>query len=139
MFGNQYYNQQRYMPQGMQPQYVQPMPPVIPQTNTQIGIQGKTVDSIEVVKAMDIPLDGSISYFPLIDGTAIVTKQLQNDGTSKLVVFKPVDEQKNQDRYVTLEEVKNAINDIDLSELEDIKEDIKEIRKQVKELKSKKE
>ena len=47
-------------------------------------LNGKSVDSLDVVKAMDIPLDGSISYFPLTDGSAIVSKQLQNDGTSKI-------------------------------------------------------
>ena len=47
-----------------------------------LGLQGKTVDNIEVVKATDIPLDGSVSYFPLVDGSSIITKQLQADGTS---------------------------------------------------------
>lgn len=28
---------------------------------------------------------------PLVDGTAIVTKQLQQDGTSKITVFKPIE------------------------------------------------
>ena len=55
---------------------------------------GKAVESIDVVKATDIPLDGSISYFPLTDGSAIVSKQLQNDGTSKIIVYKPTQEDK---------------------------------------------
>ena len=58
-----------------------------------IGLQGKSVDSIDVVKAMDINLDGSVSYFPLTDGSAIVTKQLQMDGTSKTVIYKPIKEE----------------------------------------------
>lgn len=41
------------------------------------SLQGKAVDSIDVVKAMDVPLDGSIIYFPKTDGTEIYTKQLQ--------------------------------------------------------------
>lgn len=35
-------------------------------------LNGKQVDSVEVVKALDIPLDGSISYFPLTNGSAII-------------------------------------------------------------------
>ena len=35
-------------------------------------LQGRSVDSIDVVKAVEVPLDGSISYYPLTDGTAIL-------------------------------------------------------------------
>ena len=73
----------------------QPMPqqPII----NNIGLQGKSVDSIDVVKAMDINLDGSISYFPLTDGSAIVTKQLQMDGTSKTIIYKPIQEEEKKE------------------------------------------
>ena len=139
MYGNPYYNQtQRYQPMGMATQpmptqsYIQP----IQQAPAQIGLQGKIVDSIEVVKAMDIPLDGSVSYFPLSDNSAIVTKQLQNDGTSKTIVYKPIQEQeKEMPKYVTIDEVKKEIEKIDLSDIEDIKEELREIKKQLKDLK----
>ena len=139
MYGNPYYTQPpRYQSMGMATQpmptqnYIQPMP----QTTTPIGLLGKIVDSIEVVKAMDIPLDGSISYFPLSDNSAIVTKQLQNDGTSKTIVYKPIQEQeKEMPKYVTIDEVKKEIEKIDLSDIEDIKEELREIRKQLKDLK----
>lgn len=52
-----------------------------------ISLQGKAVDSIDVVKATDVPLDGSIIYFPQTDGSAIYTKQLQKDGTSKISIY----------------------------------------------------
>lgn len=124
---------QQYMGNDMQntqqPQY-QP-----PQIVKPLGLLGKSVDSIEVVKATDIPLDGSVSYFPLVDGSAIVTKQLLNDGTSKLVIFKPTNEQKETNRYITRDDLENALKGIDLSELEDIKEEIKEMKKQIKEFK----
>ena len=87
---NQYYNQPRYQ----QPiQQVQPIQPIQPLSDTKsIGLQGKLIDSIEVAKAIDINLDGSISYFPLTDGSAIITKQLQTDGTSKTIIYKPSDD-----------------------------------------------
>ena len=94
MYGNPYYTQQqRFQPMGMAtPQMpTQPYIPNMPQPTPQIGLQGKSVESLDVVRAMDIPLDGTVSYFPLTDGTAIVSKQLQSDGTSKMVVYKPVE------------------------------------------------
>ena len=124
--------------QSQQPIQQQPVQQYAPQPVTIQGLQGKTVDSIDVVKAMDIPLDGSVSYFPLVDGTAIVTKQLQADGTSKTLVYKPSEEKKpeQQVKYVTLEEFDKAIKDIsaDDDEIEEIKEDVRSIKKQVKNL-----
>lgn len=136
---NPYYPQQQRI-QGMEQQ--QPM-----MTNYQTPMQltkptnllGKSVDNIDVVKAMDIPLDGSISYFPLTDGSAIVSKQLQNDGTSKIVVYKPTQEDKKDAiQFATLDDIQEAIDNIDLSDIQDLKDDIKEIKKQLKEFKSKK-
>ena len=132
---------QPYANQAVKPQQpIQPQPvqQYTPQPVSIQGLQGKTVDSIDVVKAMDIPLDGSVSYFPLVDGTAIVTKQLQADGTSKTLVYKPSEEKKpeQQVKYVTPEELNKAIKDIsvDDDEFEELKEDVKKKKKQVKSL-----
>ena len=140
---NPYFNQPRVqsvpqqipMEQQINQQQAQPY---VQQPIKPIGLLGKSVDSIDVVKAMDIPLDGSISYFPLTDGSAIVTKQLQADGTSKTIVYKPVEEEKKETpNYITAEEVDKKIKNIDLSELDEMKEEFKEIRKELKEIKSK--
>ena len=147
MYGNNYYTQPQRYPMGMQnqqmttPQYSQPMPPMQPIQQNQIGLLGRVVDSIETVKAMDIPLDGSISYFALANGSCIVSKQLQTDGTSKMIIYKPVEESKKDEVvYATLEDIQDAINDLDLSDIQDIqdlKDDVKEIKKQLKEFKIK--
>ena len=143
MYGNPYFNQQRYNQLPMANQ--QPMPtqntymPPIMQPISQPSLLGKIVDSVDVVKAMDIPLDGSVSYFPLTDGSAIVTKQLQNDGTSKTVVYKPVSKEKEESpRFVTFEDLEEKLSSIDFADLEDIKDDLKEVKKQLKEFKTKK-
>lgn len=137
---NPYYPQQRY--QGVDTNNQQPM-----MTTYQQPIQlakpssllGKSVDNIDVVKATDIPLDGSISYFPLTDGSAIVSKQLQMDGTSKMVIYKPVKENSDDSKkFVTFEEMQSELAKIDILDLEDLKDEIKEIKKQLKEFKSKK-
>ena len=126
---NPYYGYNKINPQFMQ-QYVPQQQYTTPQQP--IGIQGKTVDSLEVVKAMDIPLDGSTSYFPLIDGSAIVTKQLQQDGTSKMVIFKPVDDKEPQIKYVTSEELKSELSKLDNSkELRELRDELKSLRRKM--------
>ena len=97
-----------------------------------LGLQGKLVDSIEVVKAIDIPLDGSTSYFALTDGSAIVTKQLQSDGTSKTIIYKPFTEPTapiETIKYVSEEEVKVMIENSSETILE-LQDDIKELKRQ---------
>lgn len=136
-----YYPQQQRFQNIEQPNQ-QPMittyqPPV--QLTKTTNLLGKSVDNIDVVKAMDIPLDGSVSYFPLTDGSAIVSKQLQTDGTSKIVVYKPSQEDKKEAvQFATLEDIQDAINELDLGDIQDLKEDIKEIKKQLKDFKTKK-
>lgn len=129
MYGpaNAFQQQARYQPDPQQ--YTQPQP-IYKQP---VGLQGKSVDSIDVVKAMDIPLDGSVSYFPLTDGTAIVTKQLQMDGSSKTVIYKPMEEEepKTKTIYITNEQLDEAIKKVDNKELKD---DIKTMKRQIKDL-----
>lgn len=137
MYGNPYFNQQQRFQNIPNQQYIPPMQQpmtTIPPMNTQVGLQGKVVESIDVVKAMDIPLDGSASYFVISDGSAIVSKQLQNDGTSKMVVYKPSQEEKKETiEFATLDELQDV-----LSDLQDLKDEMKEIKKQFKEFKPKK-
>lgn len=138
MYGNPYCTQmQRFQPMeqmnnqiGSQP-YMQPIQPI----NTQMGLLGKSVDSIDVVKSMDIPLDGRISYFPLTDGSAIVTKKLQNDGTSKTLVYKLVDEDnKDTIQFATVDDLEQLINDFE--DLKDLKDEFKSVKKDIKEIKT---
>ena len=134
---NPYLQQQRFTGTEQQPMMTTYQPPM--QLTKPTTLLGKAVESIDVVKATDIPLDGSISYFPLTDGSAIVTKQLQTDGTSKIVVYKPSQEEKKEAiQFATLDDIQEAINDIDLSDIQDLKDDIKEIKKLLKEFKIKK-
>lgn len=117
-YQNNYSNMQ--MPQ----QYTQPV-------YRPLGLQGKVVDNLDVVKAMDITMDGSMNYYPLADGTAIATKQLQQDGTSKVVVYKPVvDNEDAQPKYITAEDLK-SFND---KELKDMKDDLKTLKRKVEDI-----
>ena len=135
-FNNPYYGQQPInRPQPVEMSIPQQNIPTM-QLNRQNGLLGKSVDNIEVVKAIDIPLDGSISYFPIADGSAIVTKQLQQDGTSRIIVYKPM-QNKDTPKYVTVEELNKQLKDIDLDEVNDLKEELENIKREMKELKAK--
>lgn len=56
---------------------------------TQQNVMGKIVDSIEAVKAVDIPMDGNSYYFPKADGTEIYGKQWQPNCTTRILTYKP--------------------------------------------------
>ena len=124
------YNQNPYFNSYFNPQQPQP---VVPMKYNAGGLQGKSIDNLEVVKAMDIPLDGSISYFPLVDGSAIVTKQLQQDGTSKITIFKPIEaEEASAVKYATIEDIENRINNIKMPDTKPLQDEIKTLKKQIR-------
>ena len=68
--------------------------PVVPTqmsvSNQQMNVIGKIVDSIDVVKATDVPMDGIMYYFPKADGTEIFGKQWLSNGQTRILTFKPV-------------------------------------------------
>lgn len=130
---NMQYGNQFYQPQQMQQPIQQRMQLEQFVNNKPITLQGKIVDNVDVVKATDIPLDGSISYFPITDGSAIVTKQLRQDGTSKIIVYKPT-EDKNVDNvtaFITSNELEDRLSKI---KPVDYKEDIKKLNRQIEDL-----
>lgn len=135
-FGQPYYMPQQYgsyqPTQQFMQQPIQTIPKMQP-TQQFMQLQGKLVDSIDVVKAMDISLDGSITYFPLTDGTAIVTKQLQQDGTSKTIIYKPIEAETPIEnvKYITMEDLNKAMKRYDNNEF---KEDLKMLKRKIKEL-----
>ena len=132
---NRFYGQQQMnTPQPMElPQQTQNVP--------QMGLNraflnGKQVESIDIVKNLEIPLDGSISYFPLVNGTAIATKQLMQDGTSKITIYEPKT-QKDDTKFATIEDIDKRLEKLDFSEIDDLKEEINDLKKELKELKNK--
>ena len=142
MYNNPYFMYQPRM-QPMEQNIQQPVQPIqpIPQSyiptvqNSHQGLLGKQVESIDVVKATEVPFDGSVSYFPLSDGTSIITKKIQNDGTSKITIYKPVSEnEKEEPRYATVKDIERAIDKIDLGDLQQIKDDLSSIKQQLKNL-----
>ena len=133
---NRFYGQQQAnMPQPMDLPIQQQNTPQMA-LNRQNVLYGKQVDSLEVVKAIDIPLDGSISYFPLANGSAIVTKQLQQDGTSKITIYEPKT-QKEDMKFATIEDIDKRIEKLGFSEIDDLKDDLEDLKKDLKDIKNK--
>lgn len=54
------------------------------------GLSGEIVDGIDVVKAKNVDMSGAVVYYPQSNGEAIFTKQLQADGTSRILTYKIV-------------------------------------------------
>lgn len=51
---------------------------------------GKIVESVDIVKATDIPMDGNMYYFPKADGTEIFAKQWMPNGQTRILSFKAI-------------------------------------------------
>ena len=92
---NQYgYPQQPTMPYQdrlaqLQNQYNQSTPynqPMIQQQQSYV-LNGQMVGSLDEVKAKDVDLSGAASWYPKADGTEVYRKQLQPDGTSKIITY----------------------------------------------------
>ena len=132
-YNNPYLNYNQQIPQMQQMRQNQTM------YKPQNSLQGKVVDSLDVVKATDIPYDGSISYFPLTDGTAIITKQLQQDGTSKVIIYKPmIDNEESKTKYITENDLERQLKDMDNKFItgDDLKDQLKNVNsKDIKDLK----
>ena len=76
--------------QNYQQSLQQPIAPTQMSGANQMSALGKMVDSIDVVKATDIPMDGNSYYFPKADGTEVYCKQWLQNGTTRILTFKPV-------------------------------------------------
>jgi hypothetical protein len=75
-------NIQRFQSQEqIQPQIQQPMPQQI------AGINGRIVQAVENINANEVPMDGSMAFFPKQDMSEIYVKGWNADGTIKTIVW----------------------------------------------------
>ena len=100
----------------------QPMSPAQMSGTSQFIPLGKIVESVDMVKATDIPMDGNMYYFPKADGTEIYGKAWMANGQTRILTFKPVLE----DNPNTLSQNEEKLNLEALGQvLEGIQSDIK--------------
>ena len=89
----------------------QPIVPTQTPVSNQMSALGKMVDSIDVVKATDIPMDGNAYYFPKADGTEVYCKQWLQNGTTRILTFKPVLEDNPNNVSSDTEKLKIGLSD----------------------------
>ena len=87
MYQNYAYYPQVQQPMGQQvvPNYTQPN--YLRTAQSQNGLKGRLVSSLEEARATSIDFDGSIFYFPDLANKRIYTKQINMDGTATLNMY----------------------------------------------------
>jgi len=95
----QNYPYQNYLQYGVLPQPAQ--------QNFSMSIPGKVVDSIDIVKATDIPL-GSYGIFPKGDFSEIYIKSWNENGTSKIMSYQLISDNNDLNKQ---EEINNILLD----------------------------
>ena len=76
--------QQPLVPTSMSGANQQAMPQQI------VGINGRMVQAVETINPNEVPMDGSVAFFPKQDLTEIYAKSWNADGTIRTLTFKPV-------------------------------------------------
>ena len=93
---------------------------------------GKIVESVDMVKATDIPMDGNMYYFPKADNSEIYGKAWLPNGQTRILTFKPVLE----DNPNTLSQNEEKLNlDVLGQVLEGIQNDIKTLADKIDKIK----
>lgn len=86
---------------------------------TQIGLKGRPVSSLEEARASMIDFDGSVFYFPDLANRRIYTKQINMDGTALMNMYElkeiPAEPVAQNSSYVTREELEVALQDLRMS------------------------
>lgn len=99
-----------------------------PIQNQQFAPMGKIVESMDIVKVTDIPMDGNVYYFPKADGTEIYSKQFMPNGQTRILAFKPILE--DNPNILSNEEEKSIYEALN-SVLVGIQEDVKALNDKV--------
>ena len=100
---NPYIDRMNYLQQYQQ-NLQQPLLPSQMSGTSQFTPLGKIVESVDIVKATDIPMDGNMYYFPTADGSSIYTKRWLPNGQTQVLAFKPIME--NESNILPNDEVK---------------------------------
>lgn len=96
-------NIQRFQPQEqIQPQIQQPMPQQV------VGINGRMVQAVENINANEVPMDGSMAFFPKQDMSEIYVKGWNADGTIRTIVYKPYTEPGGSNACNPTTDIENA-------------------------------
>ena len=111
--GNYPYNYvNQYVPQPQPQQFISQ--PMAPQTQQPQSLNGKIVDSEDVVKATEVPI-GGYGIFPKADLSEIYIKSWNNNGTTSIITFKPITQEVKEPQIVEDNSLKiiERLNELD--------------------------
>ena len=143
-FQNNPYQQQMYNPMApyqdrlaqLQAQYNQqpPYSQMVQQSQT-VGLNGEVVDSIDVVKAKNVDMSGNVTFYPKSDMTEIYTKQLQSDGTSRIVTYRAVQPEESKPeqakQYVDIQTLNAMLGQLKAEILQGVGGGLSEIKQMI--------
>lgn len=103
------------------PQYAQPygtvqyQPPQMPPQPLQQPrcIAGRMVGAPSEIVPNEVPMDGSVAFFPTADGSAIFAKAWNPNGTISTVRYAPVGDDQPQESGPTLADVLSRLDDLE--------------------------
>ena len=82
---------------------------------SQPGLKGRPVSSLEEARVANIDFDGSLFIFPDVANKRIYTKQINLDGTASMKVYSQVEDTPSAPAYVTREEFDSVIKNLELA------------------------
>lgn len=107
----------------------------MPQQIQQSGLHGEVVDSIDVVKAKNVDMSGQPTFYPKADMSEIYTKQLMQDGTSRIVTYKAVqpeeDKQAVAQQYVDIQTLNAMLGQLKAEILQGVGGGLSEIKQMI--------
>lgn len=95
---------QSYQQSLQQPMQINQQP--IPQQT--VGINGRVVQTVENINANEVPMDGSMAFFPKQDMSEIYVKGWNANGTIKTTVYKPYTESNGNNISNPTTDIENA-------------------------------
>ena len=98
----QFYNQPAAVQQYQQPSYMQ---------QAAQRINGRVVQSADMITANDVPMDGSVAFFPTQDLSEIYAKSWDANGKIVTRLFKPVSDSYPSNTTQDTEKLKIGLSD----------------------------
>lgn len=75
------------------------------------GINGKIIAEMSQITANDVPMDGSVAFFPKQDLSEVYAKSWNADGTIRTVTYKPVLDNEPKNVSTDAEKLKCELSD----------------------------
>lgn len=106
----QYYNPLAQV-QNRSIDYQQNIPNNYQQNQIVQGINGKIIAEMSQITANDVPMDGSVAFFPKQDLSEVYAKSWNADGTIRTVTYKPVLDNEPKNVPTDTEKLKCELSD----------------------------